>query len=157
MLTLEDHNTDFLVWCTTGPSLTHGAWTDIVHNVVSHDLHGDYNTSTGLFTCTSPGYYTCRWNLLSASTSWADGEVFQSALSLNDSESSPSSSIVIGYRCEMSAAYTGYGFSRGSITFHLDEGDNLRVKAWHNQGAAINLSSSGYYNCFSIKKVAPEC
>jgi hypothetical protein len=152
MLAPKDHNTDFLVWCDNAPSLSNGTYSDVIHNVVSHDIHGEYDTSTGIFTCTSPGYFACSWGLLSGSTSWANGEVFQSALSLNGATGTP-----YGYRWESSATFTGYAYSRGELIIRLNEDDTLRIKVYQNQGGSINLVAAGYYNFFSTKKVAPEC
>jgi hypothetical protein len=133
-------------------SCANATTTDIVFQVQDKDTRIEYDNTTGIFTATEAGSYSVSWSVASASAAWAALEYWITYLSKNNSIAAGS-----GYQGSDSVAWAAQTFrhlSRGSAIVYLAASDTLRIKVYHNQGAAVNTNGDGISNYFHIHKVS---
>lgn len=135
---------------TSGQVITNGGTTSITYDTIkTYDTHGGLNTSTGVFTAPSSGFYTACWNfVLASSAGFGSGESFYSVLTKNGVDYS------YGYLNYGEAATTKSMSTLGASGVYLNEGDTLNIYLFQNSGANVSLNTGSGNNYFSVHKTS---
>ena len=88
---------------------------------------------------------------VSATATWAVAEVWLAALSVNDSTSAGLLHYGFIWKCQAAGSFEGT--SNGSAIVKLAATNTLRIKIYHNQGAALNTSGSELTSYFHIARI----
>jgi hypothetical protein len=154
MLPSPPYTSGFYADRATAQSILDLTWTVIVFNNSVYDLHGEYSTSTGIFTAKKEGYYLCNWRVTSENTTYSStSRLWLAALAKNNAVSPDPGNFFCGFRFAPHNSQTVYAVSMGSVIVDLDASDTLRVKLLHNVGSPVNTHASAHYNCFSVRRI----
>jgi len=130
-------------------SIPNDTWTIVKYDDKEYDLNNEYDNITNYrFTAKEGGYYHADAGLLSNSVAWDAGEYWRIALFRNEVE------VVFGYRNMVYAAGTFYVDTKLATDIYLAKNDYVDIRAYHNQGGAVNTYAHVVYDYFNIHKFA---
>ena len=128
-------------------SIPNGGETIVAYDDLEYDQLSEL-ANTGVFTATATGIYHASWGLQLASASWFTAEIFRSALWKNGAAHSQ------GFRNVSASTNTATLSSIGSADVDLAAGEYIDVRAFHNQGAAVNTSTTVGAMFFCVHRIA---
>jgi hypothetical protein len=134
----------------TAGSYVNGA--TIIFNTEDYDTLGEYDHTTGIWTCTQAGYYLVSANLFGAGMAYTATNSFQCSLKKNGTN------IAYGYRAFAPTTATWYLTSNVQTTVLMDVGDNLNVYVGHDRAVAgvptpVSLFADSVGNYFTIDRL----
>jgi len=150
-LTIEAQS-GFSAYRAAAQSIPSSVLTTVIFSTEVYDTLGEYDHATGIFTATQAGTYLCTWIVQLTSAAWTDNEFFVTECLKNNLVTA--GNIVRGMFTYQQGSDTNGKVSKGSHIFKLSIGDTLRIKAHHDQGAAVNTSAAPNGNAFAVQKIA---
>jgi hypothetical protein len=131
------------------PSIPNNSATTVVFGTESFDSTGSYDQTTGIFTAPVSGTYEVQASIdFTSGGGWIASESAELYLQQNGSGT---------YSVFASIRMTNTHAERvrlgGSDQIRLLAGENVRVQAFQNSGAALALSASALYNFINIKRI----
>jgi len=127
---------------TSAQAIATGTWVDVVFSTEYHDVLGEYNTGTGVFTAKDAGYY-----LITANISW-DHPTANHNYHLRINVNGTHRFYIYDY------PYNNWGFLARAVSgiYYLAAGQYAKIAVYQNSGGSLNLLA--HYSQLSITKVA---
>lgn len=110
------------------------------------DTHAAYNSSTGVYTAPSSGWYDIDCGIYCPSTTWTAGQFLSLEFVKNGSVTKN------WFVNRVQATFTQAFSISGSAKVYLEKGDTFQVEAVASRGGTA-LITSGSYNFFSIARI----
>lgn len=130
-------------------SLTNATWVDIIHPTEIHDVLGEYNTSTGVFTATYEGYYQVNFCSQVTNSTWTiEDRAFIHKIQVESSDVVKGPNVL--------AQVAGISFAatiHTSAVIKVSAGEVLTCAAYQNSSVTKALNG-GLYNWLTIDRIA---
>ena len=133
----------------TAQSIPNATATIAQYDTETFDNLNEYDNVTNFrFTAIEAGYRSVLASLLSAHVAWDAGEAWEIEIFKNGTV------ISVGIRSQTDAAITTYRSTIINDIIYLAANDYIDVRAYHNQGAAVNTVANAIHNYFSVHRLS---
>lgn len=141
---LMQRNIGFLATSDAGNAIPDNTVTDIVFEDQQFDNLGGYNNSTGVYTAPAAGLYDVDATVVLSGLTAGTGEL---VMYITDGSNNI---LRVVYEDAIENAFQS---ANGSTKLFLNEGDQIKVRIVHNNGASRNIGANSNSCSFSAAKV----